>query len=301
MDAGGGNPLTLAINPTTSQDCLSYYWTTAWSPDGTSLIFPTRDGCEGGFDLNIVAADGSSPATKLLADGMNSLFGSWSADGSRIALLGSEPTSKTGLYIVDVGQEGALAGGLTARRIASDVGVNLSNVTFSDELNEPHWSPDGTSLAVTSVTTGFFLVEADGVLIVNADGSGQRLLAARAGNPAWSPDGQVVAFQRTVDPSEYVNGRPCTVRTWLIDQDGSNERQLDELGDGCGTPPLWSPDGTRLASVLITPQGPGQDPQWWFAVVRVDGSSPPVSLGDAYGSWQPVAAPLPPLSSPSPS
>jgi hypothetical protein len=28
--------------------------------------------------------------------------------------------------------------------------------------------------------------------------------------------------------------------------------------------------------------------------VMVDGSSPPVILPDAYGSWQPVVAPLPP-------
>ena len=42
----------------------------------------------------------------------------------------------------------------------------------------------------------------------------------------WSPDGQQVAFHRTVDPSEYVHDRPCTVRTWIIDADGTDERQL---------------------------------------------------------------------------
>ena len=94
-------------------------------------------------------------------------------------------------------------------------------------------------------------MDAEGIYIVKADGSGQRLLAERAGNPTWSPDGQQLAFHRTVDPSEYVHDRPCTVRTWIIDADGSDERQLDEIGDGCGAPPLWSPDGTRLASVLI--------------------------------------------------
>ena len=240
-----------------------------------------------------------SPATKLLAAGTKSLFGAWSPDGSRIAFLGSEATGNTGLYVVDVGPKGALAGGLEAHRIASDVGVNLSNTQFGGELDQPRWSPDGTELAVTSATKGLFLVEADGVLVVKADGSGQRMLAARGGNPAWSPDGQQVAFQRTVDPSEYANGRPCTVRTWLIDQDGSNERQLDELGDGCGTPPLWSPDGTRIASVLITPQA-GQDPLFRLGIVMVDGKSQPVILGDAYGTWQPVVAALAPALSPAP-
>ncbi len=299
MDAGGGNQMTLASNPATSQDCMGN-WSTAWSPDGANLLFPTRESCFGGYDLNIVPADGSTPARKLLADGTNSLFGSWSPDGTRIALLGSEATGKTGLYLVDVGPDGGLAGGLQAHRIASDIGVTLSTLQFPAYVDQPRWSPDGTELAVTSVTKGVFIEAADGILIVNADGSGQRLLTARAGNPAWSPNGQHVAFQRTVDPSEYANHRPCTVRTWIIDQDGTNERRLDELGDGCGTPEVWSPDGTRIASVLITPQ-PGQDPLFRFGIVMVDGSKPPVILGDAYGSWQPVAAPLPPMSSPSPS
>src|SRR5262245_5192390 len=70
MDGGGGNQVVLAHNPATSQECLNVnLWAAAWSPDGTSLLYPTRANCTGGFDLNIVAADGSSPATKLLADG----------------------------------------------------------------------------------------------------------------------------------------------------------------------------------------------------------------------------------------
>ncbi len=301
MDAGGGDPVTLASTPAMGQNCLTL-WAAAWSPDGTSLLFPTQENCAGGFDLNIVAADGSSPATKLLAGATNSMYGAWSPDGSRIAFIGSGATGNGGLYLADVPADGARAGGLESRQIASNLEYNLSTFTDPpDELDRPQWSPDGTQLAVTSVTKGNFLEEADGILIVNADGSGQRTLTARAGNPAWSPNGQQLAFQRTVDPSEYANGRPCTVRTWIIDLDGSNERQLDPLGDNCETPPLWSPDGTRLASVLITPQGAFQDPLWRFGIVMVDGSKPPVILGDAYGSWQPVAAPLPAISSPSPS
>jgi Tol biopolymer transport system component len=133
--------------------------------------------------------------------------------------------------------------------------------------------------------------------VVNADGSGQRLLAARGLNPAWSPDGEQVAFQRTVAAPDLVNGRLCTVRTWLINQDGSNERQLAELNEGCGVPVTWSPDGTRLANVFISGHGTPGDETWRFAISMVDGSAPPVLLGDAYGSWQPVAAPLPPVTS----
>ena len=67
MDAGGGDPTILATHSQAQDSCD--YWSLAWSPDGTSLIFPTNDGLPGRYDLSIVAADGSSPATKLSRQG----------------------------------------------------------------------------------------------------------------------------------------------------------------------------------------------------------------------------------------
>ena len=133
--------------------------------------------------------------------------------------------------------------------------------------------------------------------MVKADGSEQRLLVGDAANPAWSPNGQQLAFHGSVDPSEYWNDRPCTARTRIIDADGSNERELEELATDVRVAPRWSPDGTRLASVLIasTPEDP--ELTWHLGFVTVDGSSPPVLLPDGYGTWQPVAAPLPPAPS----
>ena len=126
MDAGGGDVETLATNSQTSQDCQGL-WSVAWSPDSADLLFPTRDGCTGGFDLNVVPADGSSPATRLLAPGLHSLHGAWSPDGTRIAYLGSEETGDTGLYVADIGAEGALDGGLVGRRMGqTSVRTSLS-------------------------------------------------------------------------------------------------------------------------------------------------------------------------------
>jgi Tol biopolymer transport system component len=301
MGAGGGEPTTIATHPQAMDSCD--YWSLAWSPDGTSLIFPTYDYC-GSPQLSIVAADGSTTATTLLAPGLDSLNAAWSPDGTKLAYLGSEASGNSGLYVADVTPLDALAGDVQGRLVSPDLGPDLRGMSFGDEFTQPSWSPDGKQLAVAAVTEGFFLVDAEGIYIVEADGSGQRLLAGRAGNPTWSPDGRQLAFHRTVDPSEYVHGRPCTVRTWIIDADGSAERELDEIGDGCGAPPLWSPDGTRIASVLIH-QLP-DDPEmveledssatvpFHLGIVKVDGSSPPVILPHEYGSWQPVVAPLPP-------
>jgi Tol biopolymer transport system component len=300
MDAGGGDRITLATDPQAGPDCSGYFYRPVWAPDGSSLLFPTRDGCDGGFDLATVPADGSASATRLLAPGMNSLLGTWSPDGTRLAYLASEGNGSTGLYVADVTSAAALAGDVQGRLIAPDLGPDLLTVAFEDEFSAPRWSPDGSELAVAAIPGGgFFLVDADGIYIVEADGSGQRLLAERAGDPTWSPDGQQVAFLRTVDPSEYVNDRPCTVRTWIVDADGTDERELPTtLGDGCGTPPQWSPDGTRLAGHLIvyTPDAPPDSPvgiPFHLGFVMADGSSEPVVLQDGYGSWQPVVAPLP--------
>ncbi len=283
MDAGGGNPITLNTSPVLRDEFCNERWNLTWSPDGTSLIFPTTSACQSGYDLNSVKADGRSPATRLLAPGTNSLYAAWSPDGSRLAYLGQEAGSSIGLYMVDVGSNGVLGGGLAGRLIGPDLGPDLSN-----PLGRPYWSPDSSELVVAGP---------EGVFVVPADGSPHRLVADGY-NPTWSPDGKRLAFFRTVDPSEYWNGRPCTARTWVVDAVGTNLRQLEELGDGCEFPPTWSPDGTRLASSLIAPTRDDPNLSWRLGIVTVDGNDPPMILADASsGTWQPVAAPLPPAPS----
>ena len=82
------------------------------------------------------------------------------------------------------------------------------------------------------------------------------------------------------------------MRVWVMNADGSGERQLDPLVDGCVLPPVWSPDGTRLLSLLIV------DDYFHVGVLAADGDDPPVVFDQSYGaSWQPFAAPLPPAPS----
>ena len=281
MDAGGGNQTILATNSSSASYCTR--GGLAWSPDGSSLIFRVSSECDVRFDLFIVATDGSAPATKLLAPGIDSAHAAWSPDGTKIAVVGSDASGGLGVYVVDVGPSGALSGGLTPRRIGT-TGGDLAN------SGAAAWSPNGTDLAFTS--------EAGDVVVMGADGSGLRVLAAKGGNPRWSPDGRRIAFYRGVDPSEYFQDRPCTARMWVIDSDGTDERRLDDLADMCDAPPLWSPDGTRLSGSLIasTPADPALS--FHLGIITVDGSSPTVILQDGPSvSWQPVAAPLPPAPS----
>jgi Tol biopolymer transport system component len=293
MDAGGGHRATLATTSADSQACIPY-GLAAWSPDGKTLIFPISPNCDDRSDLLIVSADGSSPATRLLAPGLNGTAAAWSPDGTRIAFIGREATGNSGLYVVDVKADGALTGGLQARRI-TEAGASLV-------WGRPRWSPDGTELAAEAGTNYDCSNYDSGTMdafIVKADGSGQRPLVAEAAkeyNPTWSPDGKQLAFIRLVDPSEWVTGRPCTAAIWVIDAAGTNPRRLDGLApDPDLQPPVWSPDGTRLVGVSYE----GGAGSLYF--VTVNGGNTPVtvnaSLDNFGGTWQPVAAPLPPAPS----
>jgi Tol biopolymer transport system component len=54
--------------------------------------------------------------------------------------------------------------------------------------------------------------------------------AAGDGDPAWSPNGQKLAFTRE---------RGAYTDVYLVDADGSSEKRLTQRG----ARPLWSPDG----------------------------------------------------------
>ena len=73
MDAGGANPVILDERPALGDPCDAR-WSTTWSPDGTGLIFPVGLSCG---SLYIAAADGLSPATRLVAPGITSMWATW--------------------------------------------------------------------------------------------------------------------------------------------------------------------------------------------------------------------------------
>jgi Tol biopolymer transport system component len=71
------------------------------------------------------------------------------------------------------------------------------------------------------------------IYVINADGTGLRRLTDGM-DPAWSPDGQKVAFARWRDPRGI----------YVIDEDGSNETLL--FGWSEAKAPAWSPDGSHI-------------------------------------------------------
>jgi uncharacterized repeat protein (TIGR01451 family) len=70
------------------------------------------------------------------------------------------------------------------------------------------------------------------ICTINADGTGQAQLTSDGhdGLPAWSPDGNQIAFD-------------CSSGICVMDADGSNQKLLAKNGDA----PAWSPDASRIA------------------------------------------------------
>ncbi len=132
-------------------------------------------------------------------------------------------------------------------------GTRETQITFpADNVVDAlgNWSPDGTKLAFTRTTFCGDDCQTDELYVVNADGSNIHRIAtpeASIESPAWSPDGQWIAF--VMATGGVVNDLAADVSIWEIRTDGSGLRQIThpvgfQRSEDHGV--QFSPDGTRL-------------------------------------------------------
>jgi Tol biopolymer transport system component len=178
IDPEGGNRSTLVELP-------GIIVQPTWSPDGERIAFQVVSGAQSGQrSLYVIDRDGSN-LTDLLGPAPHDSIGffdpAWSPDGSRIAYIASTQWTEGGLQRLRVEVVDADGSNPT---VLVDAGI-CGCITFTPGLT---WSPDGASMALTGGPLDEFTGSAGWLYVVNADGTGLRLVAKGAdGSLAWRP------------------------------------------------------------------------------------------------------------------
>jgi TolB protein len=114
-------------------------------------------------------------------------------------------------------------------------------------------SPDGRTIVFTSLKDG----DLD-IYTMNVDGTNVRRLTNAPGydgGPFFSPDGRLIVY-RAWHPTDSALAqyrdllaqrlvRPNRMELWVMNADGSDQRQITQLG-GANFAPFFAPDGRRI-------------------------------------------------------
>lgn len=184
----------------------------AWSPDGSQIAFgayvdaPDESGSQES-ELFVMDSDGTN--VRQLASRPGPDIGPvWSPDGARIAWWGPQPEGGgNSLFMVDVAS---------------------GEITVLGEGSEPVWLPDSKHIGFPQEQElpGVIQTPPDvDIMLMNVEtGEQTNLTSNRAPDiwPAWSPDGEQIAFVSTRDGPEG--------EIYLMNADGSDVRRLTENG-----------------------------------------------------------------------
>ena len=314
MDADGTEQLRLT-------DAAGHDRRPAWSPDGDRIAFDTErhgDLTEESPDTEIyvINADGSGQH-RLTQGGGKNRRPVWSPDGQRIAFTTEEWVYH---YIYSMNSDGSDRRIMTytsddrdpvwspdGRLIAftSDrPGDYLSLVTAVDGTGQKQVADTGTGVPVWSHGRNRLAFSCcEGYLghisVVDTDGRGfSRRLADTAGtdwalDPVWSPDGERIAFSRSVRSD---NEAGFVDELFLIDADGTNVMQVTLTDGGAygSRSPVWSPNGSHIAYLRFRDLDPApnvSNVDTELMVVSVDGSGQ-LQVADTHGddyspAWSP--------------
>jgi Tol biopolymer transport system component len=164
-------------------------------------------------------------------------------------------------------------------------GTHVQQLFFNGHSEWPHWSPDGTEIAIFCCDDGM------AAHIVNPDTGSFRELAPVSPDLeehcgfAWSPD------SRRLTCGNFGLTDPRETGIWTVrSSDGGGLRQITSNPGGEDNPGDFSPDGRRLVFVRNDVDGEAIG----LFVARVDGSSlrritPRGMVLDGFGgSWSPA-------------
>lgn len=212
------------------------------APTGTEAISVVdADGSHGRriaeFDYGRTASDPHGPWSG--GDGFSGL--AWSHAGDLIA----------------AGRDGKYGGGLEVMR---PDGSGRRTLVFDSGIEHPSFSPDGKWIVFDNPGAHLATSGPGQVMVIGVDGKNEHPLggSAPAGEPAWSPNGTLIAIN---------NGDHLT----LVRPDGSAVRSIPVPAATSAWSPAWSPDGSWITFTATTT---GSTPEYTSDIykVRADGT-----------------------------
>ena len=233
----------------------------AWSPDGKRIAFAWTQDRNNHRYIYVMDTNGFD-VVRLTASTSKEFDPTWSPDGRYIAFTSYDD------------EVSSLCVALSDR-----TSVQCFNFPDLYYIMSPAWSPDGSRIAIAAnISRGGGEFDDDDIFVVGTECIGvsgecepsiTRLTDNEVNDldPAWSPDGNRIAFSRASAP-----GWEAQADIWVMDADGANAVKLTG-SDTDDSYPDWSPDGKRIVYAMTKVIGEnGRGGTTHFVVMDIDGS-----------------------------
>lgn len=239
-----------------------------WSPDGRYIAF-TSYSSDGVAVLRVTELDGrDTEQTREDRAWEFAPFDPWSPDGKTLLFLSADanlwrmnPDETERMRLTEGGR---IVPGLPLAGYGADWSADGRQIVYTSCLfdNSAVWKTFVATATEGSPAVNYSGIQRDAdIWIMDANSSNKTRLTTGgdAWFPLWQPNGDLIAYLSTRSGSQEV---------WVTEHDGGAEQVTFSEGNVTGY--AWSPDGSAIACVVVSP--PGEWPESSLWVVSPNGS-----------------------------